>query len=143
MKARDVVVVDGVRTAFGRAGEKGYFWLTRADDLVVKVIRELLRRNPKVRPDMVEENVWGATTQEGDQGLTLGRTSVILSGLPESCAGFSVDRMCAGGLTAITTAASEIAASGNTASGNASTNFVPLPTWLSTSISPPCSRTMP
>ena len=109
MKARDVVVVDGVRTAFGRAGEKGYFWHTRADDMVVKVIRELLRRNPKVRPEMVEENVWGATTQEGDQGLTLGRTSAILSGLPESCAGFSVDRMCAGGLTAITTAASEIA----------------------------------
>jgi acetyl-CoA acyltransferase len=109
MEARDVVVVDGIRTAFGRAGDKGYFWLTRADDMVVKIIRELLRRNPKVRPEMVEENIWGATTQEGDQGLTLGRTSAILAGLPESCAGFSVDRMCAGGLTAITTAASEIA----------------------------------
>lgn len=109
MKARDVVVVDGVRTAFGRAGEKGFFWLTRADDMVVKVIRELLRRNPLVKPEMVEENVWGATTQEGDQGLTLGRTSAILAGLPESCSGFSVDRMCAGGLTAITSAASEIA----------------------------------
>ena len=109
MKARDVVVVDGVRTAFGRAGEKGFFWLTRADDMVVRVIRELLRRNPPVKAEMVEENVWGATTQEGDQGLTLGRTSAILAGLPESCSGFSVDRMCAGGLTAITSAASEIA----------------------------------
>jgi acetyl-CoA acyltransferase len=109
MKARDVVVVDGIRTAFGRAGEKGYFWHTRADDMVVKVIRTLLRRNPKVKPEMVEENVWGAFTQQGDQGLTLGRSTVILSGLPESCAGFSVDRLCAGGLTAITTAASEIA----------------------------------
>lgn len=109
MKARDVVVVDCVRTAFGRAGEKGFFWLTRADDMVVRVIRELLRRNPQVKPEMVEENVWGATTQEGDQGLTLGRTSAILAGLPESCAGFSVDRMCAGGLTAVTSAASEIA----------------------------------
>lgn len=109
MKARDVVVVDGIRTAFGRAGEKGYFWLTRADDMVVRVIRELLRRNPQVKPEMVEENVWGATTQEGDQGLTLGRTSALLAGLPDSCAGFSVDRMCAGGLTAITAAASEIA----------------------------------
>lgn len=109
MKARDVVVVDGVRTAFGRAGEKGFFWLTRADDMVVRIIRELLRRNPRVKPEMVEENVWGATTQEGDQGLTLGRTSAILAGLPESCAGFSVDRMCAGGLTAVTSAASEIA----------------------------------
>jgi len=109
MKAREVVLVDGVRTAFGRAGEKGFFWHTRADDLVVKVIRELLRRNPEVTPDMVEENFWGATTQEKDQGLTLGRTSAILAGLSEHCAGASVDRMCASGMTAVTTAASEIA----------------------------------
>ena len=109
MNARDVVLVDGIRTAFGRAGEKGFFWYTRADDMVVKVIRELLRRNPQVRPDMVEENIWGATTQEKDQGLTLGRSSAILAGLSENCAGASVDRMCAGGMTAVTTAASEIA----------------------------------
>jgi len=109
MKARDVVMVDGIRTAFGRAGEKGAFWLTRADDMAVKVIRELLRRNPRVKPEMVEENVWGATTQEGDQGLTLGRTSAILAGLPVETAGYSVDRMCAGGMTAVTCAASEIA----------------------------------
>ena len=109
MKARDVVVVDGIRTAFGRAGEKGFFWLTRADDMVSRVIRELLRRNPQVKPEMVEENAWGATTQEGDQGLTLGRTSALLAGLPDSCAGFSVDRMCASGLTAVTAVASEIA----------------------------------
>ncbi len=109
MRARDVVVVDGIRTAFGRAGEKGFFWLTRADDMVVRVIRELLRRNPKIQPEMVEENVWGATTQRGDQGLNLGRTTALLAGLPETCAGFTVDRMCAGGLTAITAAASEIA----------------------------------
>lgn len=109
MKARDVVVVDGIRTAFGRAGEKGFFWSTRADDMVVKVIRELMRRNPKVSPELVEENIWGATTQEGDQGLTMGRTSAILAGLSDSCSGFSVDRMCAGGLTAVTCAASEVA----------------------------------
>jgi acetyl-CoA acyltransferase len=109
MNARNVVLVDGIRTAFGRAGEKGFFWYTRADDMVVKVIRELLRRNPQVTGEMVEENIWGATTQEKDQGLTLGRTSAILAGLSEKCAGASVDRMCAGGMTAVTTAASEIA----------------------------------
>jgi len=109
MNARNVVVVDGIRTAFGRAGEKGFFWNTRADDMVVKLIRELLRRNPQVTPEMVEENIWGATTQEKDQGLTLGRTSAILAGLSEKCAGASVDRMCAGGMTAVTMAASEIA----------------------------------
>lgn len=109
MKAKDVVLVDACRTPFGRAGEKGFFWHTRADDMVVKVIRELLRRNPQVEPDMVEENVWGATTQEKDQGLTIGRTTAILAGLPASTSGCAVDRMCAGGMTAVTTAAAEIA----------------------------------
>lgn len=109
MKGRDVVFVDGVRTAFGRAGEKGVFWNTRADDMVVKVIRALMKRNPQITPDMIEENAWGAFCQEKDQGLTLGRTSVILAGLPVHTAGFSIDRMCAGGMSAVTTAAAEIA----------------------------------
>ncbi|MCA1959660.1 MAG: thiolase family protein [Desulfomonile sp.] len=109
MKARDVVLVDAVRTAFGRAGEKGIFWHTRADDMVVKVIRALLARNPKIKPEMIGENAWGVFCQEGDQGLTLGRTSVILAGLPETVAGYSIDRMCAGGMSALTSAASEIA----------------------------------
>ncbi len=109
MKARKVVLVDAIRTAFGRAGEKGFFWNTRADDMVVRVIRELMRRNPKVKPEMIEENAWGAFCQEKDQGTTLGRTSVILAGLPVTTAGYSIDRMCAGGMSAVTTAASEIA----------------------------------
>jgi acetyl-CoA acyltransferase len=109
MKTRKVVLVDAIRTAFGKAGEKGVFWNTRADDMVVKVIRELMRRNPRIKPDMIGENAWGVFCQEGDQGLTLGRTSVILAGLPVETPGFSVDRMCAGGMTAITSAASEIA----------------------------------
>jgi acetyl-CoA acyltransferase len=109
MKARDVVLVDACRTAFGKAGEDGFYWHTRADDMVVKVIRELLRRNPEVKPNMVEENIWAATTQEKDQGLTLGRTTAVLAGLPAETSGCSVDRMCAGGMTAVTTAASEIA----------------------------------
>ena len=109
MKTRKVVLVDAIRTAFGRAGEKGVFWHTRADDMVVKVIRELVRRNPQVKPEMIEENAWGVFCQEKDQGLTLGRTSVILAGLPVTTAGYSIDRMCAGGMSAITSAASEIA----------------------------------
>lgn len=109
MKARKVVLVDAIRTAFGRAGEKGIFWHTRADDMVVKVIRELLRRNPQIKPELIGENAWGAFCQEKDQGLTLGRTSVILAGLPETVPGYSIDRMCAGGMSAITTAASAIA----------------------------------
>ncbi len=109
MKARKVVLVDAIRTAFGRAGEKGIFWNTRADDMVIKIIRELMRRNPQVKPEMVEENAWGAFCQEKDQGTTLGRLTVLLAGLPETTAGYSIDRMCAGGMSAITSAASEIA----------------------------------
>jgi acetyl-CoA acyltransferase len=105
--AREVVFVDGVRTPFGKAG--GMYAETRADDLVVKVIRELLRRNPSLPPDRVDEVALAATTQIGDQGLTLGRSAGILAGLPRSVPGFSVDRMCAGGMTAVTATASGIA----------------------------------
>jgi acetyl-CoA acyltransferase len=108
-KLRDVVMVDGIRTAFGRAGEKGYFWLTRADDMVSKVIDELLHRNPQIKPEIIDDNIWGATTQVGDQGITMGRTTVMTSNLDVSTAGCSVDRMCAGGMTALTYGAGQIA----------------------------------
>ena len=100
--ARDVVFVDGVRTPFGKAGPKGIYHETRADDLVVKAIRELLRRNPALDPAKIDEVAIAATTQIGDQGLTLGRTAGILAGLPQSVPGFSIDRMCAGAMTAVT-----------------------------------------
>jgi acetyl-CoA acyltransferase len=107
--AREVVFVDGCRTAFGRAGPKGIFWRTRADDMAVKVVRELLRRNPNVEPERIGDVVFAATAQVGDQGLTLGRDVGLLAGLPQSVPGFAVDRMCAGALTALTAGAGEIA----------------------------------
>ncbi len=107
---RDVVFVDGVRTPFGKAGQKGMYAQTRADDLVVKCIRELLRRHPELPPDRVDEVAVAATTQIGDQGLTIGRLAAILAGLPKSVPGFALDRMCAGAMTAVTTTASGIAA---------------------------------
>jgi acetyl-CoA acyltransferase len=106
---REVYFVDGVRTAFGRAGEKGVFWRTRADDMAVKVVRELLRRNPSLPPERIGDVVMAATAQVGDQGLTLGRDVALLAGLPSTVPGFAVDRMCAGALTAVTTGAGEIA----------------------------------
>jgi acetyl-CoA acyltransferase len=106
---REVYYVDGVRTAFGRAGPKGMFWRTRADDMGVKVVRELLRRNPELPPGRIDDVVMAATAQVGDQGLTLGRDVALLAGLPQSVPGFAVDRMCAGALTAVTAGAGEIA----------------------------------
>jgi acetyl-CoA acyltransferase len=106
---REVVYVDGVRTAFGRAGPKGIFWRTRADDMAVKVVRELLRRNPELEPERIDDVIFAATAQVGDQGLTLGRDVALLAGLPATVPGFAVDRMCAGSLTAVTAGAGEIA----------------------------------
>jgi acetyl-CoA acyltransferase len=106
---REVYFVDGLRSAFGRAGPKGVFWRTRADDMAVKLVRELLRGNDSLPPERIDDVVFAATAQVGDQGLTLGRDVALLAGLPRTVPGFAVDRMCAGALTAITTGAGEIA----------------------------------
>lgn len=105
---RNVVFVEGVRTPFGKAGDKGIYAGTRADDLVVNAIRELLRRHPELPPERVDDVAIAATTQIGDQGLTIGRTAALLAGLPKSVPGFAIDRMCAGAMTAVTTVASGI-----------------------------------
>jgi len=106
-ESRDVVFVDGVRTPFGKAGS--LYSETRADDLVINCIRELMRRHPQLPADRIEEVAIAATTQIGDQGLTLGRSAALLAGLPRSVPGFSIDRMCAGAMTAVTTVATGIA----------------------------------
>jgi acetyl-CoA acyltransferase len=103
------VFVDGVRTPFGRSGPKGLYAETRADDLIVRVIRELMRRNPGLPPERVDEVAIAATTQIGDQGLTIGRSAAVLAGLPKSVPGYAVDRMCAGAMTAVTNVAGGIA----------------------------------
>ncbi|MBG0818093.1 thiolase family protein [Planomonospora sp. ID82291] len=107
--SRDVVFVDGVRTPFGKSGPKGLYAETRADDLVIRVIRELIRRNPNLPPERVDEVAIAATTQIGDQGLTIGRSAAVLAGLPKSVPGYAIDRMCAGAMTAVTSVAGGIA----------------------------------
>ena len=82
MTAREVVFVDGARTPFGKSGPKGMYAETRADDLVVRVIRELLRRNPNLPKERVGEVANAATTQIGDQGLTIGRGAGWIGNCP-------------------------------------------------------------
>ncbi|CAN5388577.1 thiolase family protein [soil metagenome] len=108
VERQEVVFVDGVRTPFGRAGEKGQYWNTRSDDLIVKAMIGLLERNPKLPKDRVDDVAIAATTQTGDQGLTLGRTASILAGLPLSVPGYALDRMCAGAMTTVSTIAGAI-----------------------------------
>jgi len=84
------------------------YWNTRADDLVVKAMIGLLERNPEVPGERIDEVAIAATTQSGDQGLTLGRTAALLAGLPKSVPGYAIDRMCAGAMTAVTTVGAAI-----------------------------------
>ncbi len=107
---RNVVFVDGVRTPFGKAGKKGIFAETRADDMVVNVFRELVRRNESLPLDRIDDVAVAATTQVGDQGLTIGRSAALLAGFPRSVPGYSVDRMCAGAMTSVTTLSAPIMA---------------------------------
>ena len=76
--------------------------------MAVKVVREVLRRNPQVPPERIGDVVFAATAQVGDQGLTMGRDVALLAGIPHTVPGFAVDRMCAGALTAVTAGAGEI-----------------------------------
>ena len=105
--SRTVVLVDAVRTPFGKAGSM--YSGTRADDLMVRAMRGLLERNPKVNPGDIEDVAIAAATQTGDQGMNLGRSASLLAGLPNTVPGYSVDRWCAGALTATTTLAGAIA----------------------------------
>jgi acetyl-CoA acyltransferase len=105
----DVYFVDGMRTPFGRAGEKGMYWNTRADDLAVKATIGLMERNTGVPAERIDDVAVAATSQTGDQGLTLGRSVAILAGLPQSVPGFAIDRMCAGAMTSVAMMSASIA----------------------------------
>jgi acetyl-CoA acyltransferase len=102
-----VVLVDAVRSPFGKAGS--LYAETRADDIMVRTLRGLLERNPKVLPSAIDDVAIAAATQSGDQGMNIGRSASLLAGIPDSVPGYSIDRWCAGALTAVTTVSGAIA----------------------------------
>jgi acetyl-CoA acyltransferase len=102
----NVVLVDAVRTPFGKAGS--LYAQTRADDIMVRCLRGLLERNPNLPLDQIDDVAIAAATQTGDQGMNIGRSVSILAGIPKSVPGYSIDRWCAGALTAVTTIAGGI-----------------------------------
>ncbi len=104
----EAFLLDGVRLPIGRARSDGYYAETRADDMAVRTVRALLERNPGVDASEIDDVVFAATAQVGDQGLTLGRSVAVLAGLPRSVPGYAVDRMCAGALTALVNGANAI-----------------------------------
>ena len=101
-----VVLIDAVRTPFGKAGS--LYNGTRADDLVVRAIRGLLERNPQLNPADIDDVAIAAATQTGDQGMNIGRSASLLAGIPNTVPGYSVDRWCAGAMTSVTTLAGAI-----------------------------------
>ncbi len=106
---REVVIVDAVRSAVGRA-IKGSLKHRRPDDLAGEVIAGLLKRNPKVNPELVEDLILGCAMPEGEQGLNVARVAGMLGGLPETTGAQTINRFCSSGLQAIAIAASHIAA---------------------------------
>ena len=107
MKTESVVLIDAVRTPFGKAGS--LYAGTRADDIMVRCIRGLLERNPDIAPEDIDDVAIAAAAQNGDQGMNIGRSASLLAGIPQSVPGYSVDRWCAGALTSVTTLAGSIA----------------------------------
>ncbi|NDA81170.1 MAG: thiolase family protein, partial [Actinobacteria bacterium] len=107
MKSQSVVLIDAVRTPFGKAGS--LYAGTRADDIMVRCIRGLLERNPAVAPEDIDDVAIAAAAQNGDQGMNIGRSASLLAGIPQSVPGYSIDRWCAGALTSVTTLAGSIA----------------------------------
>jgi acetyl-CoA acyltransferase len=106
---KDVVIVDAVRSAVGRA-HKGTLSQRRPDELAGEVIRGLLKRNPNVSPEMVEDVVLGCAMPEGEQGLNVARPAGFLGGLPQETGAITINRFCSSGLNAIAIAAGNIAA---------------------------------
>jgi 3-oxoadipyl-CoA thiolase len=103
----EAFVVDAVRTPIGRYG--GGLSGVRADDLAALVVGEVVRR-AGVDPALVDEVVLGAANQAGEDNRNVARMAWLLAGFPDSVPGFTVNRLCASGLTAVATARQMVAA---------------------------------
>jgi 3-oxoadipyl-CoA thiolase len=103
---RDVVIIDAVRTPIGRYG--GALKDLRPDDMAAAVIRALLERNPGLDPAEVEDVIFGAANQAGEDNRNVARMALLLAGLPVGVAGVTVNRLCGSGLEAVNQAARAI-----------------------------------
>ena len=108
MAVREVVVVDSVRTGLAKS-HRGSFNLTRSDDMLAHCIDALLDRNPNVAAAEVEDVVVGAANHTGEQDGNLARLAVVLSKLPITAAGMTINRFCSSGLQSIAIASNQIA----------------------------------
>ncbi|MBL7850423.1 MAG: acetyl-CoA C-acyltransferase [Cyclobacteriaceae bacterium] len=105
---KSAFLVDILRTPIGKYA--GSLASVRPDDLLAHVIRELLRRNPAILPNQVEDVIAGAANQAGEDNRNVARMAALLAGLPVEVGGVTVNRLCASGLQAIMNAAQGISA---------------------------------
>ena len=108
MAVRDVVVVDSVRTGLAKS-HRGSFNLTRPDDMLAHCIDSLLERNPNIAPEEVQDVVVGAASHTGEQDGNIARLAVVLSKLPITTAGMTINRFCSSGLQSIAISSNQIA----------------------------------
>ena len=111
----DVIIAEAVRSAVGRA-HKGSLVHKRPDELAGDVIRGLMGRVDKVKPEMVEDVILGCAMPEGEQGLNVARLAALLGGLPAETSAMTINRFCSSGLQAIALAAGAIASAATTSS---------------------------
>ena len=107
LKPRDVVIVDGVRTAMGRS-KGGMFRNVRAETLSAELIKALFERNPAVGMDQVDDVIWGCVNQTLEQGMNIGRNALLLAGLPHTVPGQTVNRLCGSSMQALHSAAAQV-----------------------------------
>ncbi|WKC37634.1 thiolase family protein [Ectopseudomonas chengduensis] len=104
---REVVIVDSVRTGLAKSF-RGKFNMTRPDDMAAHCVDELLVRNG-IDPKLVDDCIVGAGSNEGAQGMNIGRNVAVLSRLGNPVAGMTLNRFCSSGLQAIAIAANQVA----------------------------------
>ena len=108
---KNVVIVDSIRTGLAKSF-RGTFNMTRGDDMLSHQIDEMLDRNPNLPADAVEDVIMGCGNPEGATGHNIGRNSVIMSKLPITVGGTTVNRYCSSGLQTVSMAAGQIMAGG-------------------------------
>jgi acetyl-CoA acyltransferase len=106
-QVQDAYIVAATRTPIGKSG-RGYFRNTRPDDLLVAAVRSALRQVPSLDPKAIEDAIVGCSFPEAEQGMNMARVAMVLAGLPHTVGGVTINRFCAGGLTAVQMAADRI-----------------------------------
>jgi 3-oxoadipyl-CoA thiolase len=102
----DAYIIDGIRTPIGSFG--GSLSTVRADDLAALVIAELVKRNPQIPTEKIDDVILGCVNQAGDDNRNVARMALLLAGLPYTVPGETVNRLCSSGMSAIINAARAI-----------------------------------